>query len=121
MRTLTTLSDLSDYFAGVSARLADHGVFRRVVQTLAFEFYARLAPNEPLYVRTYNTNLGNQIIFRLQNGRTLKATYHGRSQEISVRDADTQQTLRNFHPDDDIEAIAAWCRDILSAPVRAAA
>jgi hypothetical protein len=105
----------------VSERLHDHDNFRRVVQTLAFEFFARLAPNDILQVRTYTVQgherLANQITFTLQNGRRLTATYHSNTQTISVRDADAMRTLRVFRVDDDISGIASWCRTIASPQI----
>src|ERR1700726_3464763 len=117
MQTLTTLHDLNTYFRGISKRLRHHGAqWRPVVETLAFELQARLAPDEPLYARTYNGQLANQIKFTLRNGREVKVTYHGKTQQISIRDANTQRTICTFSPADDIETIARRCRQLAFTP-----
>lgn len=113
MRTLTTLPELNEYFRGISHRLYDHGAhWRPVVQTLAVELQAELAPDTPLHVRTYGNGLGNQIRFTLRNGRELKVSYHGVQKRISVRDAETNRTLHIYGANADIEQVAQDCRQL---------
>jgi hypothetical protein len=62
MKSLNSLADIAEYFRGISKRLRHHGAhLRPIVQTLAFELQAGLAPNRPLEARTYNGNLANQV------------------------------------------------------------
>jgi hypothetical protein len=113
LKALTNVSDLSDYFRAVSRRLKHHGAhWRPVVQTLALELQAALASNVPLYARTYNGSLANQIKLTLRNGRSVKVTYHGGKQEISIRDASNQRTICTFSPSDKIERVAKQCRQL---------
>jgi YD repeat-containing protein len=113
MKAIRTQQDLSAYLRGISNRLHHHGSqWRGVVQTLALEFQANLAPGAPLYVRTYNGNMAVQIQFTLRNGRGLKLTYHSAAQRISVRDATTQKKIQVFSSRDNIDQVARKCRSL---------
>jgi hypothetical protein len=122
MRSLTTLTDISGYLAGICHRLDDHGErWRPVVQTLAVELLAKLAPGEPLTVREWKGAPGNQIRFTLINGRRLQVTYHGSTKVISIRDAVTLRTLHTYRPDSVPETVAADCRRLAQRIRRLAA
>jgi hypothetical protein len=111
MREIATLAGLAEYLHGVSHRLQDHGErWRPVVQTLAFEFQAALAPNKPLLIRTFKNNLGNQIRLTLRNGRQLQVTYHGTTKQISVSDARTKKRIHTYTGREDVQTVAAQCR-----------
>jgi hypothetical protein len=113
MKSLNSLTDVAEYFRGISKRINHHAShWRPIVQTLAFELQAGLAPNVPLQARTYNGNLANQIKLTLRNGREIKITYHSSRQEISIADAKTQKAIHVFSPTDKIESVARRCRQL---------
>jgi YD repeat-containing protein len=122
MRGLSTLADMNEYLGGISHRLEDHGErWRPVVQTLVLEFLAKLSPNVPLEVREWRGATGNQIRFTLENGRRLRVTYHGKFKVISIRDAETQQTLHTYRPDSAPETVGHDCRRLAQRRRRLAA
>ena len=116
MRSLATLADISEYLDGVAYRLEDHGEhWRPVVQTLAFELMAKLAPGAPLQVREWRGMTGNQISFTLRNGRRLRVTYHGTTKTITIRDAETQRTLHTYTRHSRPETVVNDCRRLAAA------
>lgn len=113
MKTISGLQGISDYLAGVEARLIHHGAhLRPLVGTLTTGLLAKIDPTATLRVRTMCGKLTNQVRLTLQSGRQIKVTYSARRGFILVQDDATGQELGRFNMNTNLhsvgKAIASW-------------